>query len=306
MRAALAALIIVGTFFECALTARAARLQLATRYSACVRVLDNHNRAITRVSSAELQLRVNGVTATVLRVTPIGDPLTIVVLIDHCTKAVFEVRAALDAFVRVLAPAHRVGVLTVGGVPAVLVPVTSEVQMLSRAISSLGRVGCTGLHTIDGVREAYRSDEVRKAGRAAVVAIVGHGRDASFEDVAPVIAEITTSGHPFFAVRFKAEPDAALGEDSNLTALLSEGPTDSGGTTFSLLSAAGLGSTLTSLASVLSSEQLVEFSLDPPPTPDRPLEVDAKTIRPGDRVLVSRIMETVRRGGNSSRASVRD
>jgi hypothetical protein len=36
----------------------------------------------------------------------------------------------------------------------------------------------------------------------------------------------------------------------------------------------------------------------PAPDPDRPLEVDAKTSRRGDRVLVSRIVQTVRVHGN--------
>jgi hypothetical protein len=301
MKPALAALIVAGVSFESAFAVPTARPQLATRYSACVRVLDNHNRAVTRVSATELQLRLNGTRATVLRVTPIEDSLTIAVLVDHCTKAVLEVRAALDAFVRALAPAHRVGVFTVGGVPAVLVPFTNDGDTLSRAVGSLGRVACTSLHAIDGVRQAYRSDEVRQARRAAVVAIVAHGMDESLEDVAPLLAEITASGKPFFSVRFKAEPDAAMSEASNLTALLSAAPTDSGGTTFSLLSAAGLGSALTSLAAVLSSELLVEFSLEAPPAPDRPLEVDAKTARRGDRVLVSRIVETVRIRHDSSR-----
>ncbi len=302
MRAVLAALIVVGTFFESAVTAQVTQPQITTRYSAYVRVLDNHNRAVTQVSAAELQLRVNGATATILRVTPMRDPLTIAVLVDHCTKAVFEVRAAVDAFVRALAPGHRVGVFTVGGVPAVLVPFTNDAETLSRAVGSLGRVGCTGLHAIDGVREAYRSDEIRKAERAAVVAIVGHGMDASLENVAALMEEVRTSGKPFFTVRFKGEPDAALTEASNLTALLSTAPTDSGGTTFTLLSAAGLGSTLTSLTAILSSEQLVEFSLDPAPAPNQPLEVDAKTKRRRDRVLVSRIVETVHLHGGSPRA----
>ena len=294
MRLALAAIIVAGASFGWTLRAPAAQHQIATRYSAYVRVLDKQSRAVPQVSAADLQLRVDGAKATVQRVTPVGDPLTTAVLIDQCTKAVVEVRAAVDAFVRELAPAHRVGIFTIGGVPAGLVPFTNDAEALSRAAGSLSRGVCTGLHAIDGVRDAYRSDEVRKAGRAAIVAIVGHGRDASLEDVGPLIAEVTASGTPFFAVRFKAEPDAALGEASNLTALLSAGPAESGGTTFSLLSAAGLKSALTSLASALLSEQLVEFTLDSTPAPDRPLRVDAKTRRRGDRVLVSRIVQTVR------------
>jgi hypothetical protein len=302
MRAVFVAIVVAGTAFEVTFATQATPSHIATSYSAYVRVLDNHNRAVEQASAAELQLRLNGVRATILRISPAQDPLTIGVLVDHCTKAVFEVRAAVDAFVGALVPAHRVGVFTVGGVPAVLAPFTTDADALSRALAGLGLVGCTGLHVIDGVREAYRSDEIRKARRAAVVAIVGHGMDASLENVAALREEVRTSGTPFFTVRFRGEQETALTEASNLTALLSTAPADSGGTTFTLLSAAGLESTLAGLAAILSSEQLVEFSLDPAPVPDQPLEVDAKTTRRGDRVLVSRIVQTVHVRDTSSRA----
>jgi len=265
-----------------------------------VRVIDDHRRAVADVSGADLQVRINGAKATILRVAPMQDPLTIAVLVDHCTQAIVDVRTAVDAFVRALAPANRVGVVTVGGVPAMLVPFTNDTEALSQGVGGLGRIGCTGLHVIDGIREAYRSVEIRKAGRGAVVAIVGHGTDASLENVAALMAEVMATGKPLFTVRYEGDPDAGMNEASNLTALLSNGPTDSGGTAFALLHAAGLRSALASLASILSSELRVEFSLERAPAPDQPLEVQAKSRRRGHRVLVSRIMENVHiRSGRS-------
>ncbi len=254
-------------------------------YSVHVIVLDRNGNPAADPAPADLGVRIGGVPANVVRVARADEPLSVALLVDHCTRFPLELRTGLKAFVGAMAPAARVAVTTMGGAPTPLVRSTDDVATLAEAVGKPVPHACLGLHAVDAIREAYRSDDVRGVERAAVVAVIGHGGDASTEDVAALLAEIRESRAPLFVVRFPAEPTTRPGEQSNLAALLTEGPAFTGGQRLDLLSAGALRSQLERVAAALKSQLRVDVVLDEPPPAGRLLRLEVVATRKGHVAL---------------------
>jgi len=259
-------------------------------YSLYVSVLDSRGAAVVAVDSLDLSLRVGGMSADIVRVVPAKEPMTIALLVDHCTTSLTsltDLRRGLKAFVGAVAGPNRVALMTVGGAPTLLVRYTDDAAMLTGAAGGLTRLACLGLHVIDAIREVYQSAEIRRADRAVVVALVGHGGDADMSDVAPLLTVVRDSHVPLFVVRFQAESAGAPapGEQSNLAALLTEGPTFSGGLRLDLLSASALQRQLARLAAILSNQYRVDFRLDGAPANAQAYRLEVFSTRSGWRVL---------------------
>jgi hypothetical protein len=254
-------------------------------FSLYVSVLDRRGTPVAAVDPSDLDLRVGGMSADIVSVAPASEPLTIALLVDHCGRSPTDLRRALTTFVNTTAGPHRVSLITMGGAPTELVPYTDEAATLVEAVRRLPRATCLGLHLIEALRELYRSSELRDADRAVVVALVGHPGDAETSDVAPLLTVIRDSGVPLFVVRFPAEVTDAAGEQSNLAALLNEGPVFSGGQRRDVLSTAGLETQLKRLATVLESQYRLEFTLDGTPAASRAYRLEVFATRPDWRVL---------------------
>lgn len=275
---------------------RTAPLQAQVR-TVYVSALDANGAPVTDLTATDFIVKEGGKPRDVTRAAPATAPMHIAILIDDNGTGLF--RYSVGKFIERLQGRAVFAVSTVTGQVRQLVSYTASVEALSEALDGLRvRPGSPdGGQLLEGIFEAAKDLERRKAARPVIVALTVGGEEHSTVAARLVLDQLRKSGAALHVVSVSSaalrstvaatSPSALLGENLNLSQVLGDGSKQSGGHRDEIVAAPGIVMDLRLLAESLLHQYVLEYTL-----PDG--------VKPSDKLSVS-----VTRRGVTLRAPTR-
>jgi VWFA-related protein len=262
--------------------------------SVYVTAVDRHGAPVTDLTAADFGVKEGGKAREVVSARLATAPMQIALLIDDNGTGVF--RYGVGKFIERLLGRAEFALSTVTGQSQKLVGYTASTEALSEAIARLTVRPATpdGGQLLEGISEAAKELEQRKAARPVIVALSVGGEEHSTLPAHHVLDQLRKSGAVLHVVEVvspgmrspvqASSPADLLGENHNLSAVLGDGPRQSGGRRTEITAATGIPVGLHELAESLKHQYLIEYALP-------------EGVKPSDRIAVS-----VKRRGVSLRA----
>ena len=264
--------------------ARSAAAESRTR-GVYVSVLDSKGASIPGLSAADFAVQEDGVAREVLKAEPATDPMELTLLIDDSQTAeevIQPLREGLNAFVDKLKDRAEIGLVTVGERTTSLVPPTTSTVALKAAISRIFARPGSGAYLLDGISEASKGLEKRKAARPVIVAVTTEGAEFSNLHYQNVLKQLDASGATLHVIAIGTPSTSMEDEMRNRGMVLAEGTKTTGGRHDQLLHPAGIAQALPRLADELLAQYLVTYGR--PETLIPPSKIQVSTTRPGATV----------------------
>jgi VWFA-related protein len=221
----------------------------------------------------------DGARREILRVQRATEPIGISVLLDNsqaANDAVTYMRRELPAFIKALTPANQISLVSLADRPTILNPFTSDTNALIKRADGIFSLRNTGATFMDALFEVSQGLASRDFERAAIVAIVVDGTEFTNRYSKDVIAEMKRAGVALHLVAigtFELDPqDHAVRERSML---VPNGPKETGGALYTMVSPNGIGQALQKIARDLTSQYKVVYSRPERTVPPQKIEVES-------------------------------
>jgi hypothetical protein len=234
----------------------------------------------------DVSVKESGRARQVVHVEPARLPMHISVIVDDNGTGLF--RYAVASFIQRLLPHAVFAISTVTGQPLKLVDYTRDTAELTDAIGLLGARPATpdGGQLLAGIYEAARELHRLEAERPVIVVLTVGGEEHSTMLAREVLNQLRDSGASLnvFAVtssvlRQMAPVDRAatlLETIINISEVLGDGPSQSGGMRQEIVAVTGPVQSLQSLAEQLAYQYRVTYTLPAGVEPSNRLEVSAE------------------------------
>ena len=271
----------------------------ATVRKVYVSVSDGKGGYLTDLSAADFAVKEDGKTREVTKAEPAPDMVQVALLVDDNGLGVNDMRNGCALFIQRLQGKAEIALITTAGQNVTRVDFTANTAALMSGISQLfARTAPPGAHLLEGIYEAAKALETRKAARSAIVVVTFLGEEYSNLRQDRVLDQLRRSGASLHIVSIgkgdartmSSQPGYASGsidENINLSKVLGDGPKQSGGRNEEMVTSAGVPKVLQLIASELLNQTLVTYALP-------------AGVKPSDKISVS-----VNRRGASLRAPTR-
>ena len=245
-----------------------------------VSVFDEKTRVpVTGLGPDAFRVTEDGVRREVLRVTPATTPMPVAVLIDNtqaATATIPDLRKALTEFLHDLDGVGPIAVVSVADRPTILVDYTTDQAKLRDATGRVFAVPGSGATLLDSIIEVSKGLSRRDSDRAALVLVTTENTEFSTVHYRQVLDALTRGGGMLSAIVL-TNPNGSLVSDEarNRAAVLDQGPRDSGGIRFDVLTSLAYDGRLRELAAILKSQHRVVYSRPQSLIPPEKVRVEA-------------------------------
>jgi hypothetical protein len=236
-----------------------------------ISVTDRNGVPVDTLDPSDLEIKEGGKRVTVESAGRTSDPMQIDVIVDDNGTGLF--RASLARFVQRMEGRAVMALRSVVGQTQKLVEFTSNIDALLTAIATLNaRPGTPdGGQLLEGISEAALELQKAEAKRPIIIALTVGGQEHSTVSSDLVLDQLRKSGAALhvFSVASSAlrstvaaqKPRDLLQENMHLYRVLGDGPKQSGGRHQEIVATAGALVGLQNLASELTSQYRVIYSL---------------------------------------------
>lgn len=238
------------------------------------------------LAPADLEIKEGGKPVEIHQMDVATDPLQIALIVDDNGTGLF--RSGLGRFIQRLEGRAVMSLSSVTGQTMKLVDYTADVGTLLAAVATLSaRPGTPdGGQLLEGISEAAVELRRREASRPVIIALTVGGEEHSTASSDHVLNQLRQSGatlHVFSVERGalrstinQTKPAALLQENMHLHRVLGDGPKQSGGQHQSIVPTAGTLAGLQHLASELTRQYRVSYTLPPGTKRSDRISVSAK------------------------------
>jgi hypothetical protein len=248
-----------------------------------VTVTDREGAPVTDLTTADFVVKEGGKEREVVQAEPAKARIRLALGVEERLAPDTAVRQGIFEFVKRLANAADISLITVGLANSTIVDYTSELGLLIGGINKLGLNAARESNMAEGILEIVESLAEAKPPRPVVVAVAIAGGQTSL-DPRNFLAKLGDSGVAMHAAtlgggRISSAPLGALGEENSRDQVLGDGPKQSGGRHIDVNATAGFPKALQQIADELLAQYAITYVL-----PDG--------VKPGKRFSIS----TKRRG----------
>jgi VWFA-related protein len=238
-----------------------------------VSVLEQSGAPVTDLTAADFAVKEDGKPREILRVDAASEPLHLMILVDDNGTGLF--RSGLIQFVQQFQGRAQIAVNTVTGQTQKLVDYTPNVDVVTQAITTLTARPATndGGQLLEGIFQASKDQEKRRAARPVIVALTVGGEEHSTVPAHQVLDQLAKSRSVLYVIQVAAsvlrptvpitQSRQLLGENLNLSEVLGEGPKQTGGWRDEIVATTGIVLGLRRLAAELRSQYAVAYSRPP-------------------------------------------
>jgi VWFA-related protein len=238
-----------------------------------VSVLEQSGAPVTDLTAADFAVKEDGKPREILRVDAASEPLHLMILVDDNGTGLF--RSGLIQFVQQFQGRAQIAVNTVTGQTQKLVDYTPNVDVVTQAITTLTARPATndGGQLLEGIFQASKDQEKRRAARPVIVALTVGGEEHSTVPAHQVLDQLAKSRSVLYVIQVAAsvlrptvpitQSRQLLGENLNLSEVLGEGPKQTGGWRDEIVATTGIVLGLRRLATELRSQYAVAYSRPP-------------------------------------------
>jgi hypothetical protein len=251
-----------------------------------VTVTDKDGVPVEDLAAADFEVKEGGKVVRVTDASIARGALQIALIVDDNGTGLF--RSALARFVQRMEGHAAMSLSSVVGQTMKLVDYTESSEALMNGIATLNaRPGTPdGGQLLEGISEAANELQRLEAVRPVIIALTVGGEEHSTVNSEHVLDQLRKSGaalHVFSVERsalrstvVAQRPSAMLEENLHLSRVLGDGPRQSGGRHQSIVASAGSLMPLQTLASELTSQYRVSYTLPPGAKPSEKLNVSVK------------------------------
>ncbi len=238
-----------------------------------VSVTDAKGAAIADLAPADFSVKEDGKAREVTKVEPASEMLHVALLVDDNGLGVNDMRNGSAGFIQRLQGKAQIALVTTAGQNVVRVDFTTNTAVLIGGVSQLfARTAPPGAHLLEGIYEAAKTLESRKAARSAIVVVTFLGEEYSNLRQDRVLDQLRRSGASLHIVAIgknegrtmSSAPGTASGsidENINLNKVLGDGPKQSGGRHEEMVTSAGVPKALQLIADELLNQTVVTYAL---------------------------------------------
>ncbi|MGH9309365.1 MAG: hypothetical protein ACRD1U_08335 [Vicinamibacterales bacterium] len=251
-----------------------------------VTVTDKDGVPIKDLAAADFEIKEGGKVVRVTDASIARGSLQIALIVDDNGTGLF--RSALARFVQRMDGHAVMSLSSVVGQTMKLVDYTESGDALMNGIATLNaRPGTPdGGQLLEGISEAANELRRLEAVRPVIIALTVGGEEHSTVNSEHVLDQLRKSGaalHVFSVERsalrstvVAQRPSAMLEENMHLSRVLGDGPKQSGGRHQSIVASAGSLMALQALASELTTQYRISYTLPPGAKPSEKLNVSVK------------------------------
>jgi VWFA-related protein len=249
-----------------------------------VSVVDQSGAPVKGLAAEDFRVREDRFVREVLRVSRATDPMQVAFLVDNSTALqshAGDLRRAVSAFVKDMAGANQIAIISLASRPTIVVNYTSDLAPLEAGVGRIFVEGNTGATLLDGIAETAAGMAKRNARRPVMVVVTGLGPEMSDQsDHRYVLDHLRRSGATLIAFVVTL----GGGSRTNLRGrerefVVNQGTHDSGGRHEEMGTTSSLEGRLVQLAAELTNQYKVVYAH--PQTLIPPESVEVSVRRPG-------------------------
>ena len=295
MRGSLSGLAFALAFTPAVLAAQPPRPDAPFSRTVYISVADKDGSPVSDLTAAELEIKEGGKTVIIDRAEVASEPLQVALIVDDNGTGIF--RVPLARFVGRMDGQAAMSLTSIVGQPKKLVQLTPDMSVIMKELASLGpRPGTPeGGQLLEGISQAAVELDLLEAQRPVIIALTVGGEEHSTVHSDQVLDQLRKSGaalHVFSVERSALRSTVAPGDGSGslhpwgpgdllqenmqLDRVLGEGPKQSGGRHRSIVATVGFLRDLQALASELTWQYRVSYTLPPGAKPSERLNVSVK------------------------------
>jgi len=244
--------------------------------------LDSKGAPVKDLTAADLSIKEEGKSRTVLSVGPAATKMAITMLVDDGGVGLNDIRTGIAAFMNRLLPGADFSVVGISEQNRTFVEFTNEGNRLAAAIQQLrARNVNGGGHLLEAVLDAITVSEKKEVLRPIVVVVTNQAREYGEPNPDPVMQALARSGTAIYALEVLrrsgssrtsaggfdamaqgAHDNEAADADPARAKILGDGPRETGGRREELLNTADVPATLNAIADDLANQYVLVYATE--------------------------------------------
>jgi len=258
-----------------------AAMAAATNRTIYVSVTDGSGKPVTDLTAQNFKVKEGGKDREIVRAEPAKAPAHIALMVEERLSVDQHVREAMFEFVKRMAGAAEISLITVGLRNNEVTPFTSDPNIVLKAINELSLNSQPTSNLTEGINDVSKKFDDNNPERPVIVAIAFSGGQAGPEPKA-ILNQLRQGGAALYAVTFgnaandNASANASLGtlgDESGREQVLGDGAKQSGGRRFDVVTTSAIPKALQDIASDILSQYAITYALPEGVKPDKRFSV---------------------------------
>jgi VWFA-related protein len=258
-----------------------AAMAAATNRTIYVSVTDGSGKPVTDLTAQNFKVKEGGKDREIVRAEPAKAPAHIALMVEERLSVDQHVREAMFEFVKRMAGAAEISLITVGLRNNEVTPFTSDPNIVLKAINELSLNSQPTSNLTEGINDVSKKFDDNNPERPVIVAIAFSGGQAGPEPKA-ILNQLRQGGAALYAVTFgnaandNASANASLGtlgDESGREQVLGDGAKQSGGRRFDVVTTSAIPKALQDVASDILSQYAITYALPEGVKPDKRFSV---------------------------------
>jgi VWFA-related protein len=258
-----------------------AAMAAATNRTIYVSVTDGSGKPVTDLTAQNFKVKEGGKDREIVRAEPAKAPAHIALMVEERLSVDQHVREAMFEFVKRMAGAAEISLITVGLRNNEVTPFTSDPNIVLKAINELSLNSQPTSNLTEGINDVSKKFDDNNPERPVIVAIAFSGGQAGPEPKA-ILNQLRQGGAALYAVTFgnaandNASANASLGtlgDGSGREQVLGDGAKQSGGRRFDVVTTSAIPKALQDIASDILSQYAITYALPEGVKPDKRFSV---------------------------------
>jgi VWFA-related protein len=255
----------------------------ARRRNVYVSVVDSAGAPVQGLTAADFTVREDSAAREVLSAGPATTPMQLALLIDDSqasSAAIPQIREGVNAFIDALAGKAEIAVITIGERPTINTEYTTSADVLKRGVAKIFSHMGSGAYLLEGVVDASRGLEKRKAERPVIVVLTFEG-GPEFSNLTHdrVLEQLQRSGATLHVLAVGTPANSLSEEMRNRNVVIAEGTARTGGRRDQLLAESAIPNRFKQLADELTHQYVVTYGR--PETLIPPERISVGVSKPG-------------------------
>jgi len=244
-----------------------------------VTVTDDKGARVTDLTPANFKIKEGGKDREIVKAEPATTKSRLALMVEEKLIGDSQTRVGLFEFVKRMAGAAEMSLVTIGFRNTTLVPFTSDPNLLLKAINELSLNAQPTSNMTECINDMAKVFQKDKPERPVMVVVAFSGGQAGGPSAQSVLTELRQSGATMYSITFgggaasNSNNLSTMGDESYREQVLSDGAKQSGGRRTEVVTTAAIPKALQQVADDLASQYAISYSLPDGVKPDKRVNV---------------------------------
>jgi VWFA-related protein len=245
-----------------------------------VTITDDKGAKVSDLTASNFKVKEGGKDREVLKAGPATVKAHLAVMVEEKLIADWQTRAGVFEFVKRMAGAADMSLITMGLRNTTLVPFTGDANQLLKAINDLSLNPQPTSNVTECIGDMAKVFQKEKPERPVMVVVAMSGGQAGGANANSIISEIRQSGATMYAVTWgppatnNSSNLGTMGDESYREQVLGDGSKQSGGRRIDIPGTAAMTKALQQVADDLAAQYAISYALPDGVKPDKRVNVN--------------------------------